>query len=302
MLVRKTRYQKLSRVAFAPDGRGLAAAGAQGVFWWRSVFDEEKAERRGDNECNGVGYTPDGKYLWAIISRGGGKCELVALALADGSRRSVSVEGNWVSVTVCPTTGLAVIESWAGGELSGWRVGADGAPARAWSVEGGHGSIGSTVAFAPGGKWFVRALKRQPPWSEYDLIRHDPVTGKAIRSLPAGEWVSAGPAVSPDGKWIAFGYVNMLRVQPAGNPKHYELITNDNTHQFTGLAFHPNGAFLAVTNNDATVKLYDTATWKLARTFTWDIGKMRSVCFSPDGTLAAAGSDKGKVVVWDVDA
>ena len=38
-----------------------------------------------------------------------------------------------------------------------------------------------------------------------------------------------------------------------------------------------------------------------AKTFTWNIGKMRSIAFSPDGTLAAAGSDSGKVVVWDVD-
>jgi WD40 repeat protein len=49
------------------------------------------------------------------------------------------------------------------------------------------------------------------------------------------------------------------------------------------------------------VKLYDTSTWEVARTFTWDIGKMRSIAFSRDGALAAAGSDTGKVVVWDVD-
>src|SRR5207253_1850182 len=32
-----------------------------------------------------------------------------------------------------------------------------------------------------------------------------------------------------------------------------------------------------------------------------EVRKMRSIAFSPDGALAAAGSDTGKVVVWDVD-
>jgi WD40 repeat protein len=50
------------------------------------------------------------------------------------------------------------------------------------------------------------------------------------------------------------------------------------------------------------VKLYDVASGELTKVFTWDIGRTRSVAFSPDGTLAAAGSDTGKVVVWDVDS
>jgi WD40 repeat protein len=39
----------------------------------------------------------------------------------------------------------------------------------------------------------------------------------------------------------------------------------------------------------------------VAHTYTWNIGRMRSIAFSPDGTLAAAGSDTGKIIVWDVD-
>jgi WD40 repeat protein len=40
---------------------------------------------------------------------------------------------------------------------------------------------------------------------------------------------------------------------------------------------------------------------ELIRTFSWDIGRVRSVAFSPDGAVAAAGGDTGKVVVWGVD-
>lgn len=47
--------------------------------------------------------------------------------------------------------------------------------------------------------------------------------------------------------------------------------------------------------------IWDTATWEPARQFAWDIGRLRSVAFSPDGTLCAAGSDTGRVVVWDFD-
>jgi WD40 repeat protein len=78
-------------------------------------------------------------------------------------------------------------------------------------------------------------------------------------------------------------------------------LKNDNRKHFTGIAFHPSGKYLAVTSNDETVKLYDSTTWDVAHTFTWKIGQIRSVTFSADGTLAAAGSDTGKVVLWDVD-
>ena len=80
-----------------------------------------------------------------------------------------------------------------------------------------------------------------------------------------------------------------------------EIIDNGFEGQYliTGLGQHLRD--LLVSQDKETVKLLDTATGTEARTFTWELGRMRSVCFSTDGTLAAAGSDKGQVVVWDVD-
>jgi WD40 repeat protein len=113
--------------------------------------------------------------------------------------------------------------------------------------------------------------------------------------------VNCTPAVSVDGSRIAYGSQHFVYCHWTDDPDRWVVDENDSTHQFTGLAFHPSGRYLAATNNDETVKLYDTQSWELAKTYTWDIGRMRSIAFSPDGTLAAAGSDTGKVVVWDVD-
>ena len=108
-------------------------------------------------------------------------------------------------------------------------------------------------------------------------------------------------AAAADGTLAAISKTTLAVWRPGDLGLPPRCLKNDNRKHFTGIAFHPSGRYLAATSNDSTVKLYDTATWELARTFAWDVGRMRSIAFSPDGTLAAAGSDTGKVVVWDVD-
>jgi WD40 repeat protein len=49
------------------------------------------------------------------------------------------------------------------------------------------------------------------------------------------------------------------------------------------------------------VEVYDLATLELVATWAWQLGPLGCVAFSPDGTLGAAGSNDGRVVVWDVD-
>ena len=71
--------------------------------------------------------------------------------------------------------------------------------------------------------------------------------------------------------------------------------------EVTQLAFHPSGRILAVAGTAGPVEFLDTATWRPARSFDWKHGPTYGVAFSREGTLAAAGNDKGKVVVWDVD-
>jgi WD40 repeat protein len=115
-------------------------------------------------------------------------------------------------------------------------------------------------------------------------------------------WIRA--VVPPDGAWLAAlhttrAFVVVRRLTEPGPV--VASLEKDSARYLTDVAVHPSGRCLAVASNDETVKLYDTATWQPTRTLTWDIGRLRSVTFSPDGTRAAVGSATGRVVVWDVD-
>jgi WD40 repeat protein len=297
VIVLKTRRQRLGQVVFTPDGKGLAAAGQVGAWWWKSFFDDPTPIRFGEEECGGIGFDPTGENLIVVHSGIGLRC----LRLTDQSQHTVRYERFTPLLGVCPKTGLAVLGSFFGNTLEGWQLGGDGGFVRAWEVRVERGSVGSFVAFPGSGKWFVRAVDSPGQSPQFRLVLHDPATGGELRQIPARSWVYCTPAVSADGSRIAYGSQHFVYGHWTDNPERWVVAENDSTHQFTGLVFHPSGRYLATTNNDETVKLYDTDTWELAKTYTWDIGRMRSIAFSPDGTLAAAGSDTGKVVVWDVD-
>jgi WD40 repeat protein len=68
----------------------------------------------------------------------------------------------------------------------------------------------------------------------------------------------------------------------------------------SGMAVHPRGP-VACARTDGTVTFWDVETSARVRTLDWKAGRLVSVAFSPDGALGAAGTEDGKIVVWDVD-
>ena len=157
--------------------------------------------------------------------------------------------------------------------------------------------------FLPDGKRFIAAKRCRRTNSEALLIGDwsDP---NAATEHPIQNQYLTFLACAPDGSHIAFGSgygpsFFVFDVNEIGHmPRRVAAATK---RHVTGVSFHPTGKYLAAVSQDGTATFYDTATWQVAKTFDWKIGRLRSVAFSPDGALAAVGSDKGKVVVWDVD-
>jgi WD40 repeat protein len=66
-------------------------------------------------------------------------------------------------------------------------------------------------------------------------------------------------------------------------------------------AYHPSSRYLLLAKDSPAVIAFDTLRWKKIQAWNWKVGTLRAVTVSPDGTLAAAGSPRGTVVVWDLD-
>ncbi|MGW0079417.1 NB-ARC domain-containing protein [Streptomyces cellulosae] len=67
----------------------------------------------------------------------------------------------------------------------------------------------------------------------------------------------------------------------------------------TAVAAGVNGAWIATTGNDKTVRIWDPATGTLLRTLTGHTGWVTAVAVSPDGSWIATASDDYTVRIWD---
>jgi len=68
------------------------------------------------------------------------------------------------------------------------------------------------------------------------------------------------------------------------------------------VAFSPDGAAVVIGCVDHSLKLLDTATGEVKKTFDGHQGPVRALAFSPDGRTIASGSYDKSVRLWDVDS
>jgi WD40 repeat protein len=69
----------------------------------------------------------------------------------------------------------------------------------------------------------------------------------------------------------------------------------------SGIAVHPNGT-IACSRTNGTVALWNADALDADRVLDWKAGRLASVAFSADGALGAAGTEDGKLIVWDVES
>jgi WD40 repeat protein len=306
-------------LTFSPDGTtiGLSATetdyyssregAGTGVELWDVVTGERRQLENAGLVCPArFCFHPSGRWIFGPGESGG----LVTYDLTTQEARVTKVESAHVTNALATADGRAVVyyhyerdRSNRGYACREWVP--DGELRPSWSAPTflkpkGDSRTYGFILLADGER--ILTTEREGGFGASTFLAFRSLaTGEVLASANIGGHDQPTIAADPDDSTfvVLSKKVLMMFREPLKAP--FNTVRSDGKKHFTGVAFHPSGKYLAATSNDETVRLFDTTTWQVARTFTWDIGKMRSICFSPDGTLAAAGSDTGKVVVWDVD-
>ncbi len=294
MIVFEGARLRVESLAFHPDGTRLAVAG---YGWCVTLWDFAKGSQLAEWAVLGFRdnfrFHPSGLRLYVANGGLGLRC----VDIRTGKVTESGITAGW---------GFAIAP--AGDQIVGYET--DGLFSahltarrmeREWSrsIRNRDVCISVSLAFFPDGKQFASAEWRNT--SETWIRIRSAADGSVLDRIGCACQTPDQVAVSPDGVWVALRAATSLLIFHMKDAGESVKLTSPNRKHLTGIAFHPGGRYLATTSNDA-VRLHDRdAEWAVVRTFDWKIGALKSVAFSPDGSLGAAGGENGQVVVWDVD-
>jgi WD40 repeat protein len=282
--------------AFAPDGSTLYTGDDNGCVraWDRFTHEDTdlyelpavQGRRRGiwqfAQTANGNRlFVPAGDCVHVLDLPAGTPAGRLPKTSSALPRADVSADGTRVAAVVS----LGRFAMWDTATLE--PIGVPGPLADAWDV--------TFATFVAGGTHVLTF--GSPNWQ---VALWDVETGDRVGTVSEGELWCQAFARSPDGRTVATCARNGSDVHVYDLPDRALRTVVRHTHEVAGLAFHPDGRFLAVTDGTKYVTLWDTATTTMIQRWNWRIGEVRGVCFAPDGLTCAVGS-VGRFAVFDVD-
>lgn len=125
---------------------------------------------------------------------------------------------------------------------------------------------------------------------------------RQIRQFVGQPWPAGALAFSPDGRWFA-SCGNMICIWEVATGKLVTRIKEEGGYQVRALVFSKDGSLLLAGGTTASgreARVYLTADGTVVSKFNGHRQSILSAWLSPDGKIAATGSNDDRIRVWDV--
>jgi WD40 repeat protein len=108
-------------------------------------------------------------------------------------------------------------------------------------------------------------------------------------------------AWSPDGALIATPGAEepIVVIWDSQSGEALEVVPFESNAGITGLDWSPDGQFLAASDTQGIVRVWERDNWGLSLSFQSRGTSLNSLDWSPDGRYLASGSWSGSIYVWD---
>lgn len=319
-ILQNTAPRVVAGVTFGPGGQTLIAGGSGGFnVWDLSTGAGTFLKSHSTKYVWACTCDPLGRWLYFSDSLGG--CRLIDLS-GHGYRRlpGSPYVHHVVGLAVSPDGQRLVVSRGGASDnrLECWTITPGGDFASVWSLCNGQPIPADEPFLLNQSSWFAyavafshdgRMIATNERRGEAGRTHERPAL--AVRNTESGATVTEIGGTSfgfgtrieyaPDGRTLFTWSDQKVEVWDLTNGKCVGQLPAPGRAYFRNLAVHPSGKFFLTVAGDGQVRYWDPNTLAQLRSLTWGIGKLHSVAFSRDGTLAAAGGDKGRVVVWDVD-
>ena len=280
---------RISSVAFSPDGKTIASAGSTVNLW-------DVATRTNIATLDGgrsVAFSPDGRTLvWGANDR--------TVKLWDIENENITtLEGHTdlISSVAFPRDGTI----FASGAWDG--------TVRLWDIKtkqhivtlGRHRGWVHSVAFSPDGRTLASGGSGDGEIKLWDVATRTNIATLAESHI--GDIQSL--AFSLDGTILASGSGSgrsdqLLNLWDVKTKQHIATLGGRLIHGSSPVAFSPDSTTLVSGSWDGALNLWDVATKQHIVTLAGHTRRVQSVAFSPYGHILASGSEDATIRLWDV--